>query len=52
MSLPNLPTDNLYKFIALSGVLIFISLSYLTITFIFDSQRKVDLLNSRSLNII
>jgi hypothetical protein len=45
MSLPNVPTDNLYKFIALSGVLIILSSSYLSIQFIFDSSQKIRELN-------
>lgn len=45
MSIPSLPTDNLYKFVALSGVLIFIILSYIVVNFISDSQNRVDTLN-------
>jgi hypothetical protein len=45
MDMPNLPTDNLYKFIALSGVLIFITiivLMYSTMSNLSDETTKLE----------
>ena len=43
MNIPNLPTDNLYKFIALFGLVITISSAYFYTKYYEDSSNKYDM---------
>lgn len=45
MYIPSLPTDNLYKFMALSGVIIFIMINYLIISTGYKQFTDVDAIN-------